>query len=150
MASTSERAGLVLSDSFLSLFLQRFITVLEHVTFPTKNYQPLCHTVLALNRFTVFAFPAKHSRIWTRRTVLAFIATIAAVSLLLGGFPSVYFGVEYAYFIPPEQEVDHMGWEVDAVGFTIIRKVELVDEASLVSGVPTKGQTYYAKFNAKS
>lgn len=112
--------------------------MVEHIAFPTKHYQPLCHTVLALNRFTVFAFPAKHSNIWTRRTVLVLIVTIATVSVLLGGFPSVYFGVEYAYFIPPELEMDHMGWELDAVGLTLAQEGRASGQGGPTSSVQTE------------
>lgn len=79
----------------LSQFFTYLQYVLTHLTFVATNFQPLCHTVIAFNRFTAFAYPVNHKRIWNRRTVLLVLVSMATIALLLTGIPSVVFGIKF-------------------------------------------------------
>lgn len=68
---------------------------LFHLTFVATNFQPLCHTVIAVNRFTAFAYPIEHSHTWNRRTVFVLLTSISTIALLLTAIPSVAFGIHF-------------------------------------------------------
>ncbi|KAI1699499.1 srg family chemoreceptor domain-containing protein [Ditylenchus destructor] len=64
-------------------------------------FQCFAHVVLAVNRFTVFAFPLRYQKIWNTRTI---VATVVGVTLLPWPFLSFRISAEAIYFyVGPNQ-----------------------------------------------
>lgn len=49
--------------------------------------QAMLHTLVAVNRFTAFFFPLKHSSMWTNRVVIMSTAVVAALATLFHFVP---------------------------------------------------------------
>lgn len=45
--------------------------------------QGMLHTLIAVNRFTAFFFPMKHSSLWNKHVVAGSLAMVAVIAILL-------------------------------------------------------------------
>lgn len=76
-------------SSFRYMLLNVILKVLNHIVYVATNYQPIAHTILALNRCTALAFPLVHSKMWRGRNVARAMMVNVATAILLGLVPSV-------------------------------------------------------------
>ncbi|KAH7698675.1 hypothetical protein AAVH_34228, partial [Aphelenchoides avenae] len=76
--------------SYLAGFFSTVQFALQYPILLCRNYQPLCHAIISINRLTAFALPFRHSAIWSRRTVIVALVAMCLTSTALTVFAPVY------------------------------------------------------------
>lgn len=111
--------GWINSSSSLAYFVMKgFLHVLRHSFLIAIVYQPIVHLIIALNRLTAFAFPLRHSTIWSRRAVTVSTLGLTVFAMLFVGTPPVYIKVLFALDPTAGNSPNaDMSWDDKAVRF---------------------------------
>ncbi|KAH7701968.1 hypothetical protein AAVH_30892 [Aphelenchoides avenae] len=127
--------GWINSGSSLADVVAGFLHVLRYIMLIAAVYQPLVHMIIAVNRLTTFAFPLRHSSIWSRRAVTLSTLGMMFVAVLFVGTPSVYLGVLFA--VDPTEGSTPYGarltWDDEAVVMTLLYRSLLLITCSVAA-----------------
>lgn len=108
----------IYGGSALAYVVEGVTQILEHSVLIAVVYQPLVHMTIAINRLAAFAFPLRHSTIWSRRTVTVSTLGMTTVAILLVVIPLLYNGVLFAVDpIAGHTPYGDITWDVEAVSF---------------------------------